>query len=452
MRAGLSNANMIDKLKVMKKSTLFSIVGLILLGFISNRGFAQDLDYGSDPDKCRECYSLYKEYYEQKNYKDAYPYWLCTIEVCPKLTKFLYKHGANMIEDKIKKATDKEVKEKLIDSLMWNYDKWLENFDDDHGGVNGDKGVDAYKYGRLDMAYESLKKSIELEKENSTANPINFYFMSVRDKVKNGSLDTTAIFDAYQVLMEILKVRLETVEDKYKKYYETAKSNVENAFVPFATCESIVNIFGKRIEENPTDAEFMKKTLKLMEAKGCTDEPLYGQVAKKLYALEPSAAAAAAIARKEIKENKNAEEALKFYMEAIKLEQVEEDKALYYYEVAQVYYSQKKYADSRTYARKAIASKSGWGKPYILIGDLYYYTASSCGETVCSKKYGIWAAQDKYETARSVDSEVAADANSRIGKCKAQYPTVQDCFFEGTKEGDTVTVGGWIGEQTKARF
>lgn len=434
----------------MKKNVLFLFLGFFLLG-LSTAINAQDFDYGSDKEECSKNYSLYGEYYKQDNYDAAYPYWQKTVTICPKLTKFLYKHGANILEHRIKNAKDDAKKAELIDSLMWNYDTWIANFGEE-GGIYGDKGVDAYKNDRLDIAYEALKKSIELDKNEATANPINYYFFSVRDKVKNGSLDTTAIFDAYDLLTPIIDHRLSTVEEKYKKYYESAKTNVENIFIPFATCEVIVKIFGKRINENPTDAELMKKTLRLMDIKGCTDFPLYGDVAKKLYALEPSPEAASAIARKELKAE-NVDEAIKYYNEAIKLQTNEEDKAQLYYELAQIYYAKKKaYAEARTYAQKAIATRSGWGKPYLLIGDLYFYTSGSCGEDACSKKFGIWAAQDKYQTAKSVDPSVAEDANSKIAKCKAQYPPKQECFFRNINEGDEVQVGCWIGETTKARF
>ncbi len=436
----------------MKKNVLFVFVGFFLLGLSAAlKADAQGFDYGSDPEECKKNYSLYKEYYEQKDYDDAYPYWKKTVEICPKLTKFLYKHGANILEHRIKNAKDDAAKAALIDSLMWNYDTWIANFGED-GGIYGDKGVDAYKNDKLDIAHEALKKSIELDGNDATANPINYYFFSVRDKVKNGSLDTTEIFDAYDVLTPIIDHRLNTVEEKYKKYYEAAKTNIENTFIPFATCEVIVKIFGKRIKENPSDGELMKKTLRLMEIKSCQDEPMYGDVAKKLYALEPSAEAAAAIARKELKAE-NIDECIKYYNEAIKLQTNDEEKAQLYYELAQVYYAKKKaYADARTYAQKAIATRSGWGKPYLLIGDLYFYTSGSCGDNPCSKKYGIWAAEDKYIQAKSVDPSVAEDANSKIGKCRAQYPPKQECFFHNVKEGESVSVGCWIGETTKVRF
>ena len=41
------------------------LVQLILVGTMN--GYAQDDKFGSDPDKCKENVSLYREYYKQKN-------------------------------------------------------------------------------------------------------------------------------------------------------------------------------------------------------------------------------------------------------------------------------------------------------------------------------------------------------------------------------------------------
>jgi len=434
----------------MKTKVLLTLNSIFILALFSFNADAQ-YDYGSQPDSCKRNYSLYKEFVEQKNYLDAYKPWTKTREFCPKLTYWIYKHGVDIIGDKISKAKDDAGKKAWIDSLMQDYDNWLKYFGED-GSVYGEKGTDAYKYGLTDVAYESLKKCLYMEKDKARANPINDYFLVVRDKINNGSLDTTAIFDAYDMTMDILEKKIPTLEEKYRPAYETAKSNIENVFVPFATCEMIEKIFGKRIDENPNDTNLLKKTIQLMEIKTCQDSPLYGKAAKMLFQIKPSATAAAAIARKEIK-NENTDEALKYYDQAVKLQKNADDLAQYYYEMAQIYYVKKKdYDKARSYAQKAIATKSGWGQPYLLIGDMYYSTSSSCGSDDCTRKYGYWAAEDKYNQAKSVDPSVSNDANERISKCKNLYPEQKDCFFLDIKEGQEVQVGGWIQEKTHARY
>ena len=63
-----------------------------------------------------------------------------------------------------------------------------------------------------------------------------------------------------------------------------------------------------------------------------------------------------------------------------------------------------------------------------------------------------WLAVDYLNKAKSIDPSVADKANSKIASYKKYFPTKEDCFFKGIKEGQTVEVGCWIGESTKARF
>ena len=57
-----------------------------------------------------------------------------------------------------------------------------------------------------------------------------------------------------------------------------------------------------------------------------------------------------------------------------------------------------------------------------------------------------------YLKAKSVDSGTADVVNSKIATVKKYYPVKKDCFFNGLEGGAKVTVGGWIGVETTARF
>ena len=59
---------------------------------------------------------------------------------------------------------------------------------------------------------------------------------------------------------------------------------------------------------------------------------------------------------------------------------------------------------------------------------------------------------DKYNYAKSIDSEVAAEANSRISKYRSSMPSQDEGFMRGVKSGQTVKVDCWIGENVKVRY
>ena len=145
-------------------------------------------------------------------------------------------------------------------------------------------------------------------------------------------------------------------------------------------------------------------------------------------------------------------EAGKFLDEAVKLEKDPNTKAEYLMRQAQILGSKGAYGAARVKANEAAGLKPGWGDPYIYIGSLYLSTSSSCGSDACSQTYGYWAAEDMFIKARSVDANVASEAAGKIAQARKYFPTQKDCFFLGIQEGQTVTVGGWIGAETKARF
>ena len=83
---------------------------------------------------------------------------------------------------------------------------------------------------------------------------------------------------------------------------------------------------------------------------------------------------------------------------------------------------------------------------------MYYTSSASVGTRACDKAYGYFAAYDQYVKAKGMDESVADKANKGLGKCRAAFPTSEDCFFYSISEGQSVTVGGWIGVSTTVRL
>ena len=59
---------------------------------------------------------------------------------------------------------------------------------------------------------------------------------------------------------------------------------------------------------------------------------------------------------------------------------------------------------------------------------------------------------DKYGYAKSIDSEVAEEASSKLSKYYSSMPEKTEGFMRGVKAGQSVKVGCWIGESVKVRF
>ncbi len=122
-----------------------------------------------------------------------------------------------------------------------------------------------------------------------------------------------------------------------------------------------------------------------------------------------------------------------------------------YLQMAGIYRIDKNSASqARNYARKAAAARPGWGKPYLLIGDLYAGSSRSCSTDPFQQRVVILAAMDEYARAKS-DPETAGTAQGRINKYAGSTPSAEMLFQRGIKPGSTASTGCWIGETVTLR-
>ena len=196
----------------------------------------------------------------------------------------------------------------------------------------------------------------------------------------------------------------------------------------------------------------MKRAAKLLNKKECTESDIFFSISEALYNIDPSSSAAANMGIRSLK-RKDYEKAEVFYTYALENEPDEINKAQYAFRLAQTYGAMNKNNYAKTYALKAAAFRSGWGEPYLLIGDLYAKTSRQCGElkTEFLKRVGYWAAIDKYEYAKRLDPQIRAKANERIEKYTEQMPSKTDIFTEGLIDEPTYKIDCWYSETVKIR-
>ncbi len=119
--------------------------------------------------------------------------------------------------------------------------------------------------------------------------------------------------------------------------------------------------------------------------------------------------------------------------------------------LSQILFSQRRFAQARQAAYDALKFNANNGDAYILIAKMY--ASSAEGVFSESEKRGLVfsAAVDKLQRAKSVDPSVSSEANKLINQYSGYYMEKQDAFMMGLKEGESVFVPGWIGENTTIR-
>ena len=182
---------------------------------------------------------------------------------------------------------------------------------------------------------------------------------------------------------------------QYSEYWKQLWKKWIMMMKKFSEMSLIVNSLKRNsnslFEANKQNSDVLKYILVTLKKQECADDdPFMAEVdaAWKVYAKEFNQAlqdslekANPALAANRLANEGKYSESVKKYQQAINEETDPEKKANYYYAMAAIQFAHlSQYSTARTNAQKAGQLKQRWGKPYILIGDMYSKTSKSCGD------------------------------------------------------------------------
>ena len=201
--------------------------------------------------------------------------------------------------------------------------------------------------------------------------------------------------------------------------------------------------------EKHKDINVLKKITTILDRKDCTNAKVFLDASMKLHELEPSPESAYNIGVKLFGE-KNYRQAAEYFEQSTSSENSERVYRAYR-NLAYCYMNMSNYSKSRDAARRAAAVDPTAGEPYIIIGLDYAASAQQIGEGDFYGRVAYWAAVDKFNKAKQLDSTVADRASDYIRSYSQHFPTMENIFFNDFNVGDSYTVGGWINETTTIR-
>ena len=257
------------------------------------------------------------------------------------------------------------------------------------------------------------------------------------------------VLDAYVAVSDIISYNMINNE-KYAKYYEAAQTNVENIFAPYASCEDLILVFKERLSLGTDNITLLKKITTLLDKKDCTENEVFYTAAIQLHELDPTAKSAYDMGNMSIAK-KNYDEAVSYYNQAIQLQEDIDYKASYYLKLCYAYQMRGSYTEARSSANSAASLKPEWGEPYLMLGDIYVASASSCGSSNLERGSVYWVAVDMFSKAKSIDNILTEKANKRISTYSKFFPSKEDCFFNDIEAGSSYKVDCWIGRSTRVR-
>jgi len=427
-------------------------VFVVVLVFFSANAFAQGR-FGKDSADCVKNLSFYNDYAKQKDWKEAYPFWVESLKFCPPTaSQNIYIHGVQIMKYMIEHTEDAALREQRIDTLLMLYDIRMANYKVKESDVLSQKAYDllTYRPDNLEDIQKAFLQAVIAGKESASPHTMVITMQKSIDLYQADKLSAENLLEIYSKMGEFadLQVKANPNDEQVKQM----RQDLETLLVlsGAASCDKLIAMLEPAFRANPNDKDQIVRTVQLLSGNDCTSNDFYYQVVEAYHVIDPSPLSAYGLARMYLAKG-DASKAVQFYRQAIEHPDVtQEDKAKYSLELATIYLKEMNSAgQAAVYARRAMVAPYD-GKANMLLGNIW--AAQKCGNDDIAKKAVFWVAVDYFNRAKSIDPSLTEEANKFINTYTQHFPLQQDAFFYDIKDGDTYTVS-CIGltEQTRVR-
>lgn len=433
--------------------------------FVAISAVAQDFSqpqwarYGDTPEERKAnalTYNFYRDAYNNRNWSEVTKFFPELVAKCPKASVNLYIYAATAYKNRIAGETDQAKRDELIDSLLYVYDKRIENYGDDPKyGIYVSYPLKAreyitYKPTDREGVRKICNEVIEACGENVDPDFVVLYFSELTDDYKNLKIEDELLYSEYQRLEDLVANDAE------------ATSSIESLFASSgaANCENLEKLFRPKIEAAPNDVDLLSRAFNLMSrASDCETNDFYLYVVEQYHAVQPSATTAEYLA-KVFQDRKENDKAIKYINEAMAVTEDPIEKAKLYVRIAGIEISIGNYSEAASAARSAREADPENGWAYFFLAQAYAATTGGCNGIDRNAVY--WVAYDTMSQARSLveqgdDAEAKAlipSIDKMLGSYRAAFPSVEDGFFNDLTAGSSYTVkcGLASGITTTVRF
>jgi tetratricopeptide (TPR) repeat protein len=408
-----------------KISVLIAVMYLLLSAPFS----PLTVEVKAQPDSATIQYSLFSEYFKNKDYSSALPYGWKVFEMEPlKFAQWYYFKMEDLLwymhdSSDISAAEKKDITDRIEEF----YDQAMEHYPEGSGHFQVRKAF--VKETWLDESPEEVIKEYELAAE---INPEidNYYYLRLgelyeREMNDNNDYKSKAL-DLYTMLSEkepdnpAWNTKLEGLVDNIdelvllaERAWNLDKENIAKAW-KYASLAMRAGSYEKAIvalefltNRDPQNANYLNQlatAYQRLENINKAEETI-----KKLIALEPN--------RRE-----------------------------HYLNLGILYKDKGQYAAARTQYQRASEVGGGWGLPIYYEGLLYEQAARGCTFDFETKMV-YQLAVDTYRKARNLEPTLT-QAQERITLLASSVPSQEEYFFKGYKSGQTLPVNGscfgWI--------
>ena len=463
---------------VLKKLT----IALALLVGVTSIATAQCETWTNSPRKeeAENAHVVYRPYLKDKTEADvealgqedfdiAFNNWKLAYELAPAADGQRPTHyidGVLLYKALRKKTSDDAQKKEYSDIIMRLYDEHMQCYPDDANFILGRKAFDmfySHGYGYTLESLETIKAAMDANGDDSEYILLDPLGQLLNYLYTSEQIDKETVQVLYEQAVGFAEHNIEG-DHAYKEYYESGLANMNAKIDEIASeifdCAYFKKSLLPEYLKKPDNYEVVDYIWQKMIDQGCDEnDPELADLRASYETLYAALQDSLENERRKVdpcfdgiklQEEKRYSEALARYQECLETNEDPEVRAQILYSMAFIQtWEMGQYGSALRNAREAASLKSGWGRPYILIGDTYAKMSRSCDDW--NQRLAIIAVIDKYSYARSIDPSVADDASRRIGSYTGALPARQDGFMRGVTAGQSVSVS-CIGETVKVRF
>jgi TPR repeat protein len=420
---------------------------------------------------CNKTLSLFAGNVTAENYTDALPQLMYLRKNCPTINSAIYGHGEKVLKYELAKAKDKQAAAIELIQLYNDRMKYVP-LKTKKGAILSKIGavMIKHKIGSLEEQYNTFNEAFQTDQLNfKHPRYLYIYFELYHNMYTSGNygLQLENLIEKYEAVQEKFeyeKQRLFKIKDEFKGKKElTAKENrkviIANKNIAGidtftkklifiiekeATCEALIPMFRKKMEENKNDLQWMKKAAGKLDAKGCKKDDLFIELVEAIDAVEPNANTKLYLHK--IYESKGdivkADEYFKQFL-LLETDGVKKGKILNTKGIEATKKAQK--SKARSLYLEAVKFNPSLGNAYINIARLYGSSANECGADEFSKRAIYWKAAAMARKAKQVDPSKKIEANKLINSYMNSAPSKTDIFEKGYTGGEKIIMKCWVG-------
>ncbi|QYJ69405.1 tetratricopeptide repeat protein [Flavobacterium litorale] len=428
-------------------------------------------------DKCEKQFEIYEEKVKSRSYTDAQDILAILQKDCPKYDTKIYTYAEKMYKYKIESSRTPETKRANIDTLLVLYADYEKNFPGNGSLVRKALLLKEQQMADDDEVYKMLDTFFAAHKKKFTDyDALQTYFNLYLQKYESGkTISQKEFVEKYATIaaqVAYAQNKLTTQKATLLQKQETAiltdeekqlladadpaldaldavADNISIMASKHFSCEVLSEYYARSYNDHKADIEWLGAVADVMYNNKCYNNEVLYNAATAIQKTQPTAQSNYRLGKIELKRG-NTKDAIYYFEKSVALDNDIKNKANKYYEIASVYRNIDK-KTAKQYALKAAETNPEFGKPYIMLAQMYASVTSGgeCNLTDFQRKALVFLALEATKKAEEAESRYKTTAAAMAERYKEKLPSKSEAKAAGYRRGDEVTFGCWINETIK---